>query len=525
MIGRGWADTAIRLACAPYCDKGAVDPDLEPLISGARRRWDKPGPDDAEGVTEVTPVDLWSKFEPPALPRGLLPDVIEKFAVERGLTMGGDPAGIAASALAVCCAAIPDHVKVQVKRSDPSWLESARIWVGLVGPPSSKKTPIMSATVKPLRRINDGLTRESKAALAAWSALSKDERAETPKPPLKQALLRDTTVEASQSLFADNPGGLLCYQDELTAWFQSMDRYSNGRGSGDRGYWLQTFNGGSYSVVRIGRGFIDIENLAMSLLGGIQPEPIRAILGDSADDGLVQRLFPIILKPGGVGRDEHKSTAWMDYDTMVDRLYRLGEFVLRFDDRAQAYRGELERRHVELTDSESVAPKLASHIGKYDGMFARLCVLWHCIEHCDRNPATTLPETISYETAKRAGDFLHRFFLPHALAFHVGMLGLSNDHDRLADIAGWILARGVTEVTIRDVVRSVRKMRNASQKDAEEVLTRLDGLGWLTRNGGTKPSWTVNPAAHTMFADRAKAEDARRKAVRKIILSMTGKAQ
>jgi len=42
MIGRGWSDPAIKLACAPYCQGGANDPDLVPLIDGARGRWNKP---------------------------------------------------------------------------------------------------------------------------------------------------------------------------------------------------------------------------------------------------------------------------------------------------------------------------------------------------------------------------------------------------------------------------------------------------------------------------------------------------
>ena len=55
MIGRGWSDTAIKLACAPYCRGGAEDPDLVPMIEGAREKWNKPneeaaasGLDDAE---------------------------------------------------------------------------------------------------------------------------------------------------------------------------------------------------------------------------------------------------------------------------------------------------------------------------------------------------------------------------------------------------------------------------------------------------------------------------------------------
>jgi AAA domain len=47
MVGRGWSDDAIRFACATYCDAGKDDPDLDKLIDSARKKWDKPNPDDA----------------------------------------------------------------------------------------------------------------------------------------------------------------------------------------------------------------------------------------------------------------------------------------------------------------------------------------------------------------------------------------------------------------------------------------------------------------------------------------------
>jgi AAA domain len=46
MVGRGWSDDAIRFACASCCDAGKDDPDLDPLINTARKKWDKPNPDD-----------------------------------------------------------------------------------------------------------------------------------------------------------------------------------------------------------------------------------------------------------------------------------------------------------------------------------------------------------------------------------------------------------------------------------------------------------------------------------------------
>jgi hypothetical protein len=305
MVGRGWSDDAIRFACAHYCNAGKDDPDLDRLIDGARKKWDKPNPEDASateasGATKVPsadPVDLWAKFDPPTLPRGILPPVIEQFAFEQGMDMGADMAGIAVSALAVCAAAIPDKIKLQVKRHSTGWRESARMWVALVGPPSSKKSPMIATAVSPLRKIDAEMAREYAERKSRYDKLDKEQKAQTDAPKQTRLLLQDTTIEAAQDILKDSPNGVLCFQDELSGWFGSMDKYSNARGAAkDRAFWLEAFNGAPYSVQRVGRGSVYIENLSASLIGGIQPEPIRKVADDSADDGLLQRLLPVILK-------------------------------------------------------------------------------------------------------------------------------------------------------------------------------------------------------------------------------------
>ena len=45
MIGRGWSDLQIRLACATYCKDGADDTDLDDLIDRARKKWNKHDPE------------------------------------------------------------------------------------------------------------------------------------------------------------------------------------------------------------------------------------------------------------------------------------------------------------------------------------------------------------------------------------------------------------------------------------------------------------------------------------------------
>ena len=101
-----------------------------------------------------------------------------------------------------------------------------------------------------------------------------------------------------------------------------MDKYSGNRGAfKDRGFWLQSFNGGGYAVDRITRGSGYVPNLSVSMLGGIQSDLLRKFATDSVDDGLLQRLFPIVLRSATLGRNEHADVD--DYSDLVDCLYAL----------------------------------------------------------------------------------------------------------------------------------------------------------------------------------------------------------
>jgi hypothetical protein len=468
----------------------------------------------------TVPVDLWSMFNPPPLPRGLLPSVIEDFAAEQGATMGADPAGLAAAALTVCAAAVPDHIRLKVKQHS-GWTEATRLWVGLVGDPATKKTPIIYQAARPLYRIDADLCRAYAAAKAEWDALDRSAKRVTPRPPHVRVKLEDTTIEAAQEVLRDSPNGVLCLRDELSGFFGAMDKYTGLRGAAaDRAFWLQAFNGGSYSVDRIGRGSGFIEHLSISVLGGIQPEAMRKLVNGTVDDGLIQRLVPVMLRQGGVDRDEPMSDATAEYERLVERLHEMQQPVAEVTlcDAARELRQELARKHRDLADTEIVNKKLAAHFGKYDGILARLCLLWHCIE----NPGAS---QVAEECARRAADFVARFLLPHAVAFYADIYGLSEDHECLTAVAGYILAHRLTRpLTNRDLQRGVRTMRNLKRQETESIWHQLSALGWVTEAPGRRPSgspqWNVNPEVHRLFQERADEEAARRQHIRETLATI-----
>jgi hypothetical protein len=125
----------------------------------------------ASRASASAPVDLWARREAPELPTGLLPKVIEEFAIRQGYIMGADPAGIAMSALAVCGGAISDSISVQPKLHDITWREAPRLWVALVGLPSMKKSPSLAAAVAPLQALDNARVaryRASPAIMPKW---------------------------------------------------------------------------------------------------------------------------------------------------------------------------------------------------------------------------------------------------------------------------------------------------------------------------------------------------------------------
>ena len=154
------------------------------------------------------------------------------------------------------------------------------------------------------------------------------------------------------------------------------------------------------------------------------------------------------------------------------------EVPLRFATQAQGLRRELERKHNDLTRLERVNPMLASHLGKYDGLFARLCVIFHCIERADKGQE--LGHFIQLETAERAAKFLHGYLLKHALAFYSNVLGLSDHHARITAVAGYILARKLERITSRDIQRGDQD--HAGHWSTSETLTWCSNI-WRPSGG------------------------------------------
>lgn len=483
----------------------------------------KEAPDAANDDDDSDPIDIWARNEPPELKEELVPPIIWRAAHQASELSGADVGGFVMAMLAVLGAALPDTVRIKVKRSE-EWRESARPWVVLIGDPSYKKSPIMKIASRVISRMDSEMVKQYDKDFLDWK---EHENGEPPVP--SRLIIDDVTMEAAQEVARYSPNGILALQDELSGWFGGIEKYSGGKGSAkDRSFWLRAFGGGSYAVNRVSRKPFLIENLSISILGGIQPDAIRRIMSDATDDGLIQRFFPVVLRPAKLECDDLPNDAIHEYDALVERMHVtkppsnfFGPTDLTFDDEAQALRMELMVKHHSMVQSmETVNRKMSSHLGKYDGMFPRLCVLFHAIENVNMDQ---MPDVITIGTAKRAARFLHEYIMRHSMAFYFTMLGVSDDQDIIEDVAGYILTHKVETVTMRTFQRGSTRMRKLTRQQVEPICHQLEAMGWIDELDarGKTLLGKVNPRVHEKFKAKAATEKTRREDVRKAIKSIT----
>jgi len=356
--------------------------------------WDRP-----PAQACVDPVDSFVAAITPELPRGALPELIEKVSFAESARMGVDPGVMAMSMLTMCAASIPDQLRLKVKRAvTDRWYQSARLWTMTIGTASTKKSPAQDAAVEPYRGIDIKVRTDSDAAEAAYidAKKAKDKKdggdSEIEKPVPKCAIISDISPERAATMMVNNPRGLAVIHDELVSFFGGLDRYGNrggGAGKAATGMWLSAFNGIGYPIDREGRKTPTGKHMGVSILGSFQPGVIGSLADEGAKhDGLIQRFCYVFAKHVGEGfdRDIDPAHTLEHYDRLIENLYYhmpLGHgHDFHFHEKAhQAKELAFKWINAQLACAEDDNPQLAWHLGKWENIFVRLCLLFHVVEH------------------------------------------------------------------------------------------------------------------------------------------------
>jgi hypothetical protein len=237
--------------------------------------------------------------------------------------------------LATLSAGIGASRVVQLKLG---WRESVALYMAVLSPPATKKTPAAKAAIAPAwskqAQLRQKYLEEREAYEAEYRQWEADKRRAVqdgeppPEPPdeptLERTVVEDTTVEALASILELNARGVLGAPDELSGWARAMNQYKSGKGS-DRQFWLSAWSNSFISVDRKGRAEpIIITMPFVSVVGGIQPG-ILPELADGREDGFLDRFLFSYPEPhrSRLTDDEISAEATADYTNLYDELATL----------------------------------------------------------------------------------------------------------------------------------------------------------------------------------------------------------
>lgn len=465
---------------------------------------DWPAPDDLTGIPPAPVLDLsvW-----PVEIADVTEDVAERLQCP--------PDYVAWSLLVSETGLIGRGAGIRPKRHD-DWTERPCLWVALIGPPSWMKSPALNEGFRPLHRQQAKDHDVYLAQHAAWEveckaiqvAAKKGEPGDLPEEPVEERRwTADATIEKQADLMA-TARGLTLKRDELAGWIGSMNKYS--KAEGDRQFYLETYSGGSYAVDRIKRGTTWVADLCLNILGGVQPSIARELFATGPDDGFAARVtavWPDVADdwrsidrpPNGAARaaldrvsDRLAVTEWAtilqrdDWKPLpycrpdVEGIELLAEW--RGQTMRALRRGDFEGRH-------------AGRVGKYDGLAARLALVFHLIDWAAGRAAD--PAIVPARTVARALDVMDEYISPMDERVHRAY-DKTPEADGGQRIAEWIRKERPERFTARAILRHDWTGLQ-SPADVAAALDWLVTRGWLReaepdkRPGRPSNLYLVNP--------------------------------
>ena len=397
----------------------------------------------------------------------------------------------------------------------PGWGEPAILWVKLVGLPSASKSPAMDAVREPLaaverdaaegwpetRRAHETAQMAAEAHREQWESAAraavKGGRQAPPKPrdadepeapQMPRIVITDATIEATASILSGNPRGLVLWRDECSAWLGNLGKY----GDGDRAFWLEAYGGRSYIVDRKKHPEpLRIEHVAVSIVGGIQPDRLATLLMNGDDDGMAARFlytWPDSVRPTRpLNRPDGRLIA-----RALGRLHKLEFQHGPEGGRPQPVTLPVEQTALDVCQvwreqhhaaSQSASGLMASSLGKMPGQALRLALVLELLWWAAGPDGTSEPRQVSIKALNAALELIDQYFNP-MLARVLGEAAQPQIDRQAAVLARAILSRRAETINARQVRREWRLPGLRESAAVAAAIGALEEAGWLVPAGG-----------------------------------------
>jgi hypothetical protein len=290
-----------------------------------------------------------------------------------------------ASLLTLAGALIGNKRKVTVG----GWSEPPILWSVLIGNPSSGKSPAMDPFMDLITGFEDDLAQTGGGKIS----------------------IDDASAQATAELAAANPNGLLLFRDELSGWWSSFGQL------GGEQFWLKAFGARPHTVLRKDKEPIHVPRLAVSVLGGSQPDTIRAFIEAKSNRGFASRWLFVNPDPVKGFRLAEATNHVLAEDALRRLLHmpHVGSAPLACPVRADALPALQEWVGDKREAAGAESGIWAEWLGKQGGVALRLALIvehlwWAAEAPLDQGP----PESIGAAAFDAAATFIDRYSMPMA---------------------------------------------------------------------------------------------------------------
>ncbi len=430
-----------------------------------------------ERVIEFPAGNIVLSDSPPPQPFPLesLPEPASEFAQAVADSVGCPVDFPAAGILAAMSATVGATRRIVVRTG---WSEPASLYIALVGPSGSGKSPALQMALKPLPSV-----LAATCSSADWKSL----------------VVHEATTEALTLAMREHRRGVLLHADELTGLFASFGAYRGGRGA-DRQFYLSAWKGDEKVLARVNRAqgprkaeLISVDAVPLTIVGGVVPENSAVFgAGKELNDGLLQRfLFVVPSVEQTAAPRPLPSSLMARYQRLLHAMAsasRAPDFVVHDCD------AELMDAFMEDLLEHSCADVMRAHIPKLKAYWARLALLLH-----QADLAIGKAQGESVEGAWVAAYDLIQYFLDHACRAQALARG-STTAGRVTQLAE--VARTADSISLREVyTRKVGGVK--SREEALELLTEAQRMG-LGRIVTEKPKSGGREVIRFLFQRRGK---------------------
>ena len=405
------------------------------------------------------PIPLRAAIPAPQFPLEVFPFELQEFAKSVAYQVQAPIGYVASTMLGVAAGAIGATVRIRLKQN---WDERACLYVAIVAPKSSKKTPIHVAIMRPLKQAQ------------AQSLASHDEK--------KQVyFVTDTTTEALSQSLKDKPRGLLLAADELSGFVEGMNQYKGGKGN-DRSFWLSCWSGTAIHKKRVNPVAPDtyVPDPCISIVGGVQYAVLHTCF--STDDGFAERFLFEASDPMPQARVTDGEYLYEDcWEAVIKGLAKLEmtkdqwdkprPTILRITDEAWQMFGDWTEENAQKTNDPDRDRPLDGFRSKANGYAGRLALVTYMIKHVE-NGGGLDPMT---GEEMEAGVKLARYYLDQVVRARGGS---GTEQSPVERVLTWIAKCGKKRLTRRDIHKGLWRQFKAAE-ELNEPLKRLTQHGWL----------------------------------------------